>query len=187
MNTISQISKLAIVFVGLSMTGAKAQENLNKNPIFPIPNGVTYLTGDSWDQGGTTVRLFGVQSCIRGTTLKTDNGETDCGDISMAFLANFMKTSPTKCQGVIQTKQPPQYHVICKSTVGTAEVDLGTALILKGFAFAMNDASNSPVNIQYYIAEQEAKSKKAGLWGFKNFPHPNSIIKAAVKEMKDGQ
>lgn len=187
MKTISQISSLAFVMATMVLTSAQSQENSNKNPIFPIPNGVTYLTGDSWDQGGTVVRLFGVQSCIRGTNLKTANGETDCGDISMAFLANFMKTSPTKCQGIIQTDNPPQYHVICKSTVGTEEVDLGTALILKGFAFAMNDASGIPVNIQYYIAEQEAKTKKAGLWNFDKFPHPNLIIKAAVKEIQNEQ
>lgn len=187
MRVLSQIFMVALVFTNLSFTLVKSQESQNINTIFSIPNGITYLTGDSWDQGGTVVRLFGVQSCIRGTSLKTKNGETDCGDISMAFLANFMKTSPTKCQGVIQTSQPDQYHVICKSKVGEAEVDLGTALILKGFAFAMNDVNGSPVNIQYYIAEQEAKTKKTGLWRFEKFPHPNLVIKAAVKEVRGGQ
>lgn len=187
MTLISQNLAAVLIASTLFSTPVQGQENTNKNPIFPIPKGVTYLTGDSWDQGGTVVRLFGVQSCIRGTIIKTANGESDCGDVSMAFLANFMKTSPTKCQGIMQTQEPPQYHVICKSTVGVNEVDLGTSLILKGFAFAMNDINGNPVNIQYYIAEQEAKEKKAGLWGFEQFPHPNAVIKAAITEMKNGQ
>lgn len=186
MKAFSQIGRMVFVATSLMVSPAIGQENNNKNPIFPIPKGVIYLTGDSWDQGGTVVRLFGVQSCIRGTTLKTENGEIDCGEISMAFLANFMKSSPTKCQGIIQTESPPLYHVICKSTVGDNEVDLGTALILKGFAFAMNDSGGKPVNIQYYIAEQEAKEKRAGLWKFDKFPHPNAIIKAAVNGIQNG-
>ena len=152
----------------------------NANPPFDIPLGVTFLTGDSWDQGGTIVRLYGVQSCIRGTPMQSNAQGRDCGDISMAFLAKFISSAPTSCQGIAQTKSPPQYLVVCKSKIGGSIVDLGTALILKGFAFASEDARGEPVNIQYYIAEQEAKVAKSGLWQFDGFPHPNLIINRAI-------
>ena len=167
----------AYIFVQATVIHAE-----NVNPVFEVPPGVTFLTGDSWDQGGTIVRLYGVQSCIRGTPMKANAQNRDCGDISMAFLAKFIASAPTSCQGIAQTQSPPQYLVVCKSKIGDSVVDLGTALIVKGFAFASEDARGDPVNIQYYVAEQEAKAAKSGLWQFDGFPHPNLIMKGAIEK-----
>lgn len=176
---------LLTAFVTVSLCQcAYAQEKaapVNPNPIFSVPEGVTFLTGDSWDQGGTIVRLYGVQSCIRGTSMQTSGVVTDCGEISMLYLANFLKNAPTACQGVGTTQAPAQYLVVCKSQIGGQTVDLGTSLIIKGFAFASIDSANQPLSYQYVIAEQEARTHKVGLWAFEKFPHPNSIMREALK------
>jgi endonuclease YncB( thermonuclease family) len=153
-----------------------------QNPIFDIPNAVEFLTGDSWNQGGTVVRLFGVQSCIRGTTITNAKGEEiDCGQVSMTYLASFMARAPTRCQGIAETATPPQYLVVCKSEVQGQSLDLGNTLILEGFAFASEDMSGAPVNEQYAISEDEAKTAGKGLWKFP-FPHPNAVMRTAIEK-----
>jgi endonuclease YncB( thermonuclease family) len=177
------IWQTAVLAISLSQS-VYAQEKaapVNPNHIFSVPQGVTFLTGDSWDQGGTIVRLYGVQSCIRGTSIQTSGAVTDCGDVSMLYLANFLKNAPTNCQGVGTTQAPAQYLVVCKSQIGGQTVDLGTSLIIKGFAFASIDSANQPISYQYAVAEQEARTHKAGLWAFEKFPHPNVIMSEAIK------
>jgi endonuclease YncB( thermonuclease family) len=185
------IQALAAILIGLAFPqAALAQQQLgapvNPNPIFAVPQGVTFLTGDSWDQGGTVVRLYGVQSCIRGTSIHTSGAVTDCGEISMLFLANFLKNAPTSCQGLGTTQAPAQYLVVCKSQIGRQTVDLGTALIVKGFAFASVDSANQPITYQYAVAEEEARTHKSGLWAFQKFPHPNSLMREALKAVTKG-
>lgn len=153
----------------------------NRNPVFTIPvDRVTFLTGDSWQQGSQVVRLYGVQSCIRSTAATLKGKQADCGALSMAYLANFMKAAPTACQGIGKTDNPPQYLVVCKSDVSGNAVDLGASLILKGFAFASVDINGQPINIQYALAEQQAKEATEGLWSFDAFAHPSVIMKAAI-------
>ena len=44
-------------------------------PVFDVPQvGVALSTGDTWTQNGQTMRLYGVQSCIRGTTFTNPMG-----------------------------------------------------------------------------------------------------------------
>lgn len=180
--TLTAIAGLAAAFL-ISPTAAQDQK-ANPNPIFPVPPAVTFLTGDSWNQGGTTVRLYGVQSCIRGTPATLNGKQADCGGISMTYLANFIKNAPTVCQGIGQTKEPPQYLVVCKSEVDGNALDLGASLILKGFAFASVDINGKPINIQYALAEEEAKKSRDGLWSFDAFAHPNIVMKTAIDKAK---
>ena len=47
-------------------------------PVFDFPQaGVEFLTGDTWRIGGETYRLYGVQSCIRGTRLYERGGRKE--------------------------------------------------------------------------------------------------------------
>lgn len=173
--------------IGLVSTAAaqQAAPSANPNPIFNIPvDKVVFLTGDSWKQGNTVVRLYGVQSCIRSTPATLKGKQADCGAISMSYLANFMKNAPTACQGIATTENPPQYLVVCKSDVKGNAVDLGASLILKGFAFASVDTNGKPINIQYALAEDEARQAKEGLWSFDAFAHPNVVLKTAIDKAK---
>ena len=165
---------------------ANAQEQPeNPNPVFTIPPNVTFLSGDTWNQGGTIVRLYGVQSCIRGTEITVSAGnKRDCGDISMVYLAGLVKNTTPNCQGIAETTNPKQYLVVCKANVSGQQVDLGTALILSGFAFASYNADGSPVSVQYVVAEEQARKQKAGLWVFPDFPYPTEILFKALKPQK---
>ena len=59
---------------------------------FPIAASAALETGDTWVQGRTRLRLYGVQACIRGTFFANQLGSgqrLDCGDGSLAMLAAF--------------------------------------------------------------------------------------------------
>ncbi|MEY9785377.1 thermonuclease family protein [Sinorhizobium fredii] len=166
----------------MPLTAVAQQQTSNPNPVFRLPPNVTFLSGDTWNQGGTIVRLYGVQSCIRGTqvTVSGDH-KRDCGDISMVYLAGLVKNTAPECQGIAETANPKQYLVVCKANVSGQQVDLGTALILSGFAFASYNPDGSPVSMQYVVAEEQARKQNAGLWSFPDFPYPTEILFKAVK------
>ncbi|GGB09326.1 succinoglycan biosynthesis protein exoi [Brucella endophytica] len=173
---------LAAVMLPCGAASAEDGQAANSNPIFPVPPNVTFLSGDTWNQGGTIVRLYGVQSCIRGTKVKVSAEKTtDCGEISMVYLAGLVKNTAPQCQGIAETTQPKQYLVVCKANVGGQQVDLGTALILSGFAFSAYNPDGTPTSMQYVVAEEQARNQKAGLWAFPDFPYPTAILMKAVK------
>src|SRR5271155_5471941 len=77
--------------------------------VFDVPQvGVAFSTGDTWTQNGRTMRLYGVQSCIRGTTFTNPLGvKTDCGEASLAYLAAVIRDTRPQCAPVAQIGEQP--------------------------------------------------------------------------------
>ena len=80
--------------------------------------------------------------------------------------------------------------VFCVATpsVGAAagsRIDLGTALISTGYAFAALTPEGRPVHTPYFVAELVAQKSHAGLWAFADLPEPNAIILRAIRESRD--
>jgi len=148
-------------------------------PVFEIPlGGVQFETGDTWTQNGQTFRLYGVQSCIRGTTFTNGAGlKRDCGEASIAYLAALIKDTKPKCTALVQS--PPVIFAVCAAHIGQQTLDLGTILVTQGFAFAATDPSGKPVNFQYAVAEGDAQKNKRGLWAASDLPHPSTILRNA--------
>lgn len=138
-------------------------------------------TGDTWIQGGTRLRLYGVQACIRGTYFSNGSGQRlDCGEASLAMLAALIKDTRPDCVPIAQ--QPGlQTFVTCFATLENKRVELGTMLIASGFAFAALKSDGSPVHPPYFIAEQTAKSGRRGLWAYADLPHPNVALLRALR------
>jgi endonuclease YncB( thermonuclease family) len=63
-----------------------------------------------------------------------------------------------------------------------SRIDLGTALIATGFAFAALKPDGQPVHAPYFVAQLVAQRAKAGLWAFPDLPEPNAIILRALHE-----
>ncbi|KAA0693754.1 thermonuclease family protein [Neorhizobium sp. P12A] len=141
----------------------------------PLGDGITLETGDTWSLDGHRFRLYGVQSCLRGTSFTVSPGDTrDCGEASLAVLAAFIRDTRPACAPVAQNTSLS--YVLCFSTVGGHSLDLGTILISEGFDFAALDNKGLPVNPAYAVAEQEARSRRAGLWQFADVQHPSVLI-----------
>ena len=147
-------------------------------PVFDVPQvGVAFSTGDTWTQNGRTMRLYGVQSCIRGTTFTNSMGaKADCGEASLAYLAAVMRDTRPRCATVAQIGKEVAILVVCSAHVGSSTLDLGTLLITEGFAFAAFDSEAKPVYMPYLVAENLAKKGRSGLWAAPDMPHPNSIL-----------
>ena len=62
-----------------------------------------------------------------------------------------------------------------------SRLDLGTALIATGFAFAALKPDGSPAHAPYLVAQRLAQRTRAGLWAFADLPDPNAIILRALQ------
>lgn len=149
---------------------------------FNIPQaGVTFLTGDSWVQNGQTIRLYGLQSCIRGTTYTNEAGvKRDCGEVSLAYLAALVRDTKPSCTAIAQAGSPPVIQAVCIAHVGANALDLGTIVTSQGFGFAALAADGKPIYSPYLIAELSAKAARRGLWAASDMPHPQQVMNRAL-------
>jgi endonuclease YncB( thermonuclease family) len=154
---------------------------------FPPPPTAVYQTGDSWSDHGVTYRLYGVQSCLRGTNFTNAHGlKRDCGEASLAMLIALTRDLRPQCYEAMSLPQAKTIFVFCiaQPTQGAAagsRIDLGTALISTGYAFAALRPDGAPVHAPYLIAQTVAAKSHAGLWAFPDLPEPNAIILQALR------
>lgn len=162
--------ELSIVMALLGAYAASAQEKT-----ISFPSAVRFETGDTWAYKGRKYRLFGVQSCLRNTIYRAPEGtEADCGLQSIGSLAALFSTGSIGCQPVGTAKDDATF-VVCAAQVGNATVDVGTALISSGAAFAATYPSGAPVSAVYAVAETTARENGSGLWAGR-FTHPVSAL-----------
>jgi len=147
-----------------------------------IPDSAVFETGDSWSVGGQRFRLYGVQSCLRGTAFTNASGQKrDCGEASLAMLISLIRDYQPLCAPVLEGAPNGIRYLTCVAAPKTgrsagSRIDLGTALVASGFAFAALQADGKPVHLPYFVAEIDAKRAGAGLWAFADVPEPGPII-----------
>lgn len=173
----------------LTVAGAAAQTASRWSP---VPAQAQYLTGDSWLHAGTTYRLYGVQSCLRGTSFTNAHGiRRDCGEASLAMLIALTRDLKPQCYDAAVLPQSRTVFVLCvaarsEGSGAGSRIDLGTALIATGFAFAALKADGKPVHEAYFVAQNVAQQARAGLWAFADLPEPNAIILRALRQAPAG-
>jgi endonuclease YncB( thermonuclease family) len=159
---------------------------------FPVSANAVYLTGDSWSDAGVTYRLYGVQACLRGTSFTNGHGlKRDCGEASLAMLVALTRDLHPQCYDAAEAPQAHTMFVFCvadpMSGVGAgSRIDLGTALISTGFAFASLNPDGQAVHAPYLVAQWVAQRSKAGLWAFPDLPDPNAIILRRLRDIGAG-
>lgn len=179
---------LAAALAALSLADSAALAQSAASRWFPVPDTAVYQTGDSWSDGGTTFRLYGVQSCLRGTSVTNTHGvRRDCGEASLAMLIALIRDLRPQCYDAAEARQTRTMFVFCVATriegAGKgSRIDLGTALIATGFAFAALKPDGAPVHAPYLEAQALARSTRAGLWAFPDLPDPNAIILRALRQ-----
>lgn len=171
----------ALIF---ALTPARAESSASW---FPPPPTAVYQTGDSWTDRGVTYRLYGVQSCLRGTNFTNAHGlKRDCGEASLAMLIALTRDLRPQCYEAMSLPQANTIFVFCiaQPTQGAgagSRIDLGTALIATGYAFAALQPDGTPVHPPYLVAQTVAAKSHAGLWAFPDLPEPNAIILRALR------
>jgi endonuclease YncB( thermonuclease family) len=171
---------------GVILTITAAPGNAAPAQYFELGSSAVLETGDTWLLNDDRYRLFGVQSCLRGTTFTNRQGrEQDCGDASLAVLAAFITDTHPSC-APIAVKSSVTY-VICFATVAGRRLDLGTVLISEGYAFTALDSTGLPVNPNYAVAEQQARARKSGLWQFDDVQHPSLLLGRAINDHREAR
>jgi endonuclease YncB( thermonuclease family) len=157
---------------------AAAQHNLAAKGVstpIVVSKSAQLLTGDTWRDGNKLYRLYGVQSCIRGTAATDGNGKKlDCGNLSLAHLAALFSTATVTCQPIGYAIDKATF-VVCAADLDGNMIDVGTALISTGYAFAAMNTKGEPVSTNYLVAEINAKMEHDGLWAMR-FQHPVQLL-----------
>jgi endonuclease YncB( thermonuclease family) len=141
---------------------------------FVVSSNIQIESGDTWTQDGTKFRLYGVQSCLRGTDFVQGAQRADCGLASIAQFAALIQSSSASCQPLGAANDGAVF-VVCGAKVGNVTIDIGTALIASGYAFAAVNKAGAPINANYLVTELVAKNRRQGLWAGA-FTHPVQLL-----------
>lgn len=148
---------------------------------FDFTTGTVLETGDTWVSAGKRYRLYGLQSCLRGTSYTDASGNRrDCGEASIAMLAAFVKDTSPVCAPV--AGRTDLTFAVCYAFVGGQRLDLAMMMISEGYGFASLDSAGMPVYPAYAVAEQKAREARRGLWQFDDVQHPAILLSRAARK-----
>lgn len=148
---------------------------------FDLEPGVTLETGETWVANGERFRLYGIQSCLRGTMFTDKQGQKqDCGSASLAMFGAFIKDTRPICAPV--AKKDGITFVVCYATIGDKRLDLANVLVTSGYAFASLNSNGLPYHVPYAVSEQAARKNQAGLWQFRDVRHPAVLLSLEQSE-----
>lgn len=163
----------------LSLSASHAQDQW-----LPFPPNAVFETGDTWVANGQRFRLYGVQSCLRGTFFTNAQSQrVDCGEAGVAMTAAMVGDLKPLCS--VSARTADLTYVVCIANVtvqGQAtRLDLATALIAAGYSFAAFNPDGRPVHEPYFVAQVAAQQAKRGFHAFADMPDPNVILLRALR------
>ena len=100
----------------VALAGRRAWAKQPQKP-FVVASNIQIESGDTWTQDGVKYRLYGVQSCLRGTEFVQGAQRSDCGLASIAQFAALVQTSPASCQPLGAANDGAVF-VVCGAKVG---------------------------------------------------------------------
>ncbi|WP_315929014.1 thermonuclease family protein [Mesorhizobium sp. SP-1A] len=155
---------------------------MGANKFVPFPSTAQFETGDSWIAGGKRYRLYGLQACLRGTSVTIAPGaKRDCGELNLIMAQAIIRDSKPVCT-TIRELDANNMLVVCRTTTGKTGYDLATYMIAQGWGFAAVSSSGEPAVPGYRLVEQGAREAQEGLWAYSDFPHPASILLGQGKQ-----
>ena len=169
----NRLRSLARLSAALLAWQAEAFGQESQNP-FVVASNIQIESGDTWTQDNLKFRLYGVQSCLRGTDFVQGAQRADCGLASIAQFAALIQSSSASCQPLGAANDGAVF-VVCGAKVGNVTIDVGTALIASGYAFAAVNKVGAPINANYLVTELVAKNRRQGLWAGA-FTHPVQLL-----------
>lgn len=146
------------------------------NKFAPFPATAQFETADSWIADGKRYRLYGLQACLRGTSVTiAPDVKRDCGELNLIMAQAIVRDSKPVCT-TIRELDASNLLVVCKTTTGNTDYDLATYMIAQGWGFAAANSIGQPIVPGYHVVEGGAREAHEGLWAYSDLPHPVSII-----------
>ncbi|MBV1702919.1 MAG: thermonuclease family protein [Hyphomicrobiales bacterium] len=176
-----------VLCFGAAATHAAPVQQASPASWWAFPAAPIFVTGDTWQLGSETYRLYGVQACLRSTYFTNAHGiKHDCGEVSLGMLVSYVRTLKPLCTTIAHTPSTHETFVVCVASLTAgpnkgSRLDLGTALIAGGWAFAALAANGEPFHTAYGAAQNVAQNAHAGLWQFTDIPNPNATILNALR------
>lgn len=142
----------------------------------PFPATAQFETGDTWISDGRRYRLYGLQTCLRGSNVTLSPGVVrDCGELNLIMAQAMIRDTKPVCTTVKDLDQNNAV-VVCQTTTGERGYDLATYMIAQGWGFAAVDGAGQLIVPGYRVAEESARSARVGLWAYSDMPHPVSVL-----------
>ncbi len=154
----------------------------NGSKFVPFPMTAQFETADSWIADGKRYRLYGLQACLRGTSVTIAPGvKRDCGELNLIMAQAIVRDSKPVCT-TIRELDASNLLVVCQTTTGKTRYDLATFMIAQGWGFAAVSSTGQLVVPGYRLAERGAREAREGLWAYSDLPHPASILLGQGKQ-----
>ena len=119
---------------------------------------VRVIDGDTFDLGGTRIRLHGIDALEASQTCETDGGQAwACGDWTTREVRDRYQGAEARCEALDRDRYD---RIVARCHVGG--VDVGQALVQEGLAFAYRKYS-----MDYDLEEKAAFVAGGGIHGFK--------------------
>lgn len=142
----------------------------------PFPTEAQFESGDSWIANGKRYRLYGLQSCLRGTSITLSQGvKRDCGELNLIMAQAIIRDAKPVCT-TIHELDANNMLVVCQTTTGKTGYDLATFMIAQGWGFAATGSQGQLIVPGYRVAEEGARTARIGLWAYSDMPHPVAVL-----------
>lgn len=112
------------------------------------------IDGDTLDLNGSRIRLYGVDAPEAGQTCERNGSSWTCGAAATQALSDFISGRPVSCLEIERDR-----YGRAVSTCTVADVDLGSWMVLNGWALEFDRYSDG----RYAQAEQAAATARIGL------------------------
>jgi endonuclease YncB( thermonuclease family) len=179
-SNLSEPPRLQVPIILVQATGSKTaavdSHESDGTEFAPFPEQAQFETGDTWISGGRRYRLYGLQACLRGTPVTISSGVVrDCGELNLIMVQALIRDARPVCTTI---KDIDQNNAVvgCQTTTGKRRYDLATYMIAEGWGFAAVDTTGHLIVPGYRVAEESARSARAGLWAYSDMPHPVAIL-----------
>ncbi len=147
------LTLLAVLPLLLGPGTVTAQIGMADMPTVTGP--VQVLEGDLISVGGSVVRLYGIDAPELRQTCRTARGTSyDCGTAARAALERLVGGAEAECT---LYARPDRRQAVGRCRIG--DIDLGQAMVLRGWAFALTGQSH-----RYGADQGRAQAMRAGLW-----------------------
>jgi endonuclease YncB( thermonuclease family) len=171
-SNLSEPPRLQVPIILVQATGSKTaavdSHESDGTEFAPFPEQAQFETGDTW--------ISGLQACLRGTPVTISSGVVrDCGELNLIMVQALIRDARPVCTTI---KDIDQNNAVvgCQTTTGKRRYDLATYMIAEGWGFAAVDTTGHLIVPGYRVAEESARSARAGLWAYSDMPHPVAIL-----------